>query len=196
MKQERKVIDAQLVDSILSNNEEKKRQAEKELFNFYYNIYFLFFKNKLNNDYMAEDLTIDLLTKVFKNINSYNKKFALSTWIKKMATNMLIDQYRYIHALKRTKNTVSLQNLTPSNEDCLFDTSSNAQEKIEIEEEKNKISLLINKLKPDYKMMLELRYFQEMSYEEIAEETNIPMGTVKIYIHRAKIDLKKLYNKK
>ncbi|MFC2138182.1 RNA polymerase sigma factor [Bacteroidota bacterium] len=146
-------------------------------------IYFMLLK-MVNNKSDAEDLTIEAFGKAFKNIKQYTPNFAFSTWLFKIATNNCIDFIR-----KKKANHVSLDQSGEEQED----PSTNLQASVLTPEEsmiKNqKISLLrsvVSKLKPRYRNLVELRYFNEYSYEEIAQELNLPIGTVKAQLFRAR----------
>ena len=134
----------------------------------------------------AEDLTIESFAKAFRNLNKFKKDFSFSTWLFRIATNNCIDFLR-----KKKLETMRLAgSLRDSNGDevaiDLKDTNLNPQEEA-IKDQKNEIiRLIIHKLPPKYQTLVNLRYFQELSYEEIAEELQAPLGTVKAQLHRAR----------
>ena len=146
-------------------------------------IYFMLLK-MVNNPSDAEDLTIEAFGKAFKNINQYTPNFAFSTWLFKIATNNCIDFIR-----KKRAATISLDQ---SNDDP--DTTSVTIQSDTLDPEAHminsqKIKLLrevVNKLKPRYRTLVELRYFKEYSYEEISQELELPIGTVKAQLFRAR----------
>lgn len=148
-------------------------------------IYFMLLK-MVNNASDAEDLTIEAFGKAFKNIEQYTPNYAFSTWLFKIATNNCIDFIR-----KKRGNLVSLdqsidedENLTPSStiQSDAPDPEANmiGQQKIKMMRE------VVAKLKPRYRNLVELRYFKEYSYEEISQELNLPIGTVKAQLFRAR----------
>ncbi|MDP4208492.1 MAG: sigma-70 family RNA polymerase sigma factor [Bacteroidota bacterium] len=151
-------------------------------------IYFMLVK-MVANPSDAEDLTIEAFGKAFKNINQYTPNFAFSTWLFKIATNNCIDFIR-----KKKLNNVSLDQ-TMNQEDSLPMTiPSDGPDPEESLISQQKVVLLravVSKLKPRYRKLIELRYFHEYSYEEISEEMELPIGTVKAQLFRAR-DL--LYN--
>jgi RNA polymerase sigma factor (sigma-70 family) len=146
-------------------------------------IYFMLLK-MVNNPSDAEDLTIEAFGKAFKNINQYTPSFAFSTWLFKIATNNCIDFIR-----KKRAATISLDQ---SNDDPDTSTVTLASDTPDPEEHlinSQKVKLLrevVNKLKPRYRTLVELRYFKEYSYEEISVELNLPIGTVKAQLFRAR----------
>ena len=142
----------------------------------------------VNNKSDAEDLTIEAFGKAFKNINQYTPNYAFSTWLFKIATNNCIDFIR-----KRKANLVSIDQQTEDTEGLMSAPSTNLQasvldpEETLIKEQNIKlIQNLVSKLKPRYRKLIELRYFREFSYEEIADELELPLGTVKAQLFRAR----------
>lgn len=148
-------------------------------------VYFMLLK-MVNNKDDAEDLTIEAFGKAFKRLHQYTPNFAFSTWLFKIASNNCIDFIR-----KQKKNTYSI--------DKSFENDEGGEMSYEIRSEgldpeqkiikKQKIKLMrgvVDKLKPRYKMLIEYRYFQEMSYEEISEKMDLPLGTVKAQLFRAR----------
>ncbi len=148
-------------------------------------IYFMLLK-MVNNPVDAEDLTIEAFGKAFKNLDQYTPNFAFSTWLFKIASNNCIDFIR-----KQRTNTVSLdqsvdneENLSPSS---IIQSDSMDPEATMINEQKIKLLRdVVTKLKPRYRSLIELRYFQEYSYEEISVHLEIPLGTVKAQLFRAR----------
>jgi len=146
-------------------------------------IYFMLIK-MVNNSSDAEDLTIEAFGKAFKNIQQYTPNYAFSTWLFKIATNNCIDFIR-----KKKTLTISLD----QNDDDPDKASTDIQASIlDPEEEMIKaqkqkmLREIVSKLKPRYRKLIELRYFNELSYEEIAEELELPIGTVKAQLFRAR----------
>ena len=146
-------------------------------------IYYMLLK-MVNNASDAEDLTIEAFGKAFKNIQQYTPNYAFSTWLFKIATNNCIDFIR-----KRKATTVSLD----QNDDDPDKSSPDIQapnldpEEEMIKDQKQKMMRdIVSKLKPRYRKLIELRYFREFSYEEIAEELELPIGTVKAQLFRAR----------
>ncbi len=145
-------------------------------------IYYMLLK-MVSNRTDAEDLTIEAFGKAFKSINQYTSAFAFSTWLFKIATNNCIDYLR-----RKKKNGYSLND---SDDDDSHE-SPIASDLLDPEEElirEQKIVLMrtvVKKLKPRYRTLVQMRYFDEFSYEEIAEELQLPIGTVKAQLFRAR----------
>lgn len=134
----------------------------------------------------AEDLTIEAFAKAFKNLKRFKKDYTFSTWLFRIATNNAIDFIRKKKLETYSLNTsfsddngesvnidVEDRNLTPDQE------TINTQ-KIEL------VRMFVTKLPPKYQRLVKLRYFDELSYEEIAVELDAPLGTVKAQLHRAR----------
>jgi RNA polymerase sigma-70 factor (ECF subfamily) len=157
-------------------------------------IYFMLLK-MVNNPIDAEDLTIEAFGKAFKNIDQYAPNFAFSTWLFKIATNNCIDFIR-----KKRASHISLDH-TANGEDSLSPSSLIQSdvpdpEEYMINQQKIKhMRKIVSRLKPRYRQLVELRYFKEYSYEEIAVELDIPIGTVKAQLFRARELLLNILNR-
>jgi RNA polymerase sigma-70 factor (ECF subfamily) len=148
-------------------------------------VYFLLLK-MVNNKDDAEDLTIEAFGKAFKNIAQYTPNYAFSTWLFRIATNNCIDFIR-----KKRTVTLSLDRTFSNGEggEMTMDVRSETPDPEEtmIRKQKNVLMRsLVDKLKPRYRTLIELRYFQELSYEEIAERLDLPLGTVKAQLFRSR----------
>ncbi|HON19202.1 MAG TPA: sigma-70 family RNA polymerase sigma factor [Salinivirgaceae bacterium] len=152
-------------------------------------IYFMLLK-MVNNPIDAEDLTIEAFGKAFKNIHRYSPKFAFSTWLFRIASNNCIDFLR-----KRKEQNQIVTSNKPSTLDSkdkdrklsqIEDPENDPEEELIFEQKSALIRNIVNNLKPRYRKLIELRYFEEKSYIEIAEILNLPIGTVKAQLFRAK----------
>ncbi len=148
-------------------------------------VYYLLLK-MVNNKDDAEDLTIEAFGKAFKNIAQYTPNFAFSTWLFRIATNNCIDFIR-----KKRAVTLSLDRtfISGDGDEMTMDVRSDSPDPEEhmIRKQKNVfMRSLVEKLKPRYRVLIELRYFQELSYEEIAERLDLPLGTVKAQLFRSR----------
>ena len=146
-------------------------------------IYYMLLK-MVNNASDAEDLTIEAFGKAFKNIQQYTPNYAFSTWLFKIATNNCIDFIR-----KRKATTVSLDQNDDDPEKSTPDIQApnlDPEEEMIREQKQKTMREIVSKLKPRYRKLIELRYFKEYSYEEIADELELPIGTVKAQLFRAR----------
>ncbi|MDR2848043.1 MAG: sigma-70 family RNA polymerase sigma factor [Bacteroidales bacterium] len=137
----------------------------------------------VNNSTDAEDLTIEAFGKAFKHIKNYTPNFAFSTWLFKIASNNAIDFIRK----KKQNNNVSIDESNPENlPDSIHSEQPTPEENMITEQKIMLLRSVVAKLKPRYRRLVELRYFYEYSYEEICEELDLPLGTIKAQLFRAK----------
>lgn len=157
-------------------------------------IYFMMFKMVRNQD-DADDLTIEAFGKAFSRLDQYSPNFAFSTWLFKIASNNCIDFIRK----KRIKVTSMETGYTNDDGEVLFIEAKNQtmdpEETIIHGQKVQHMRMLVSKLKPRYRELVEKRYFEELSYEEIAEELNLPIGTVKAQLFRARDFLANMMDK-
>lgn len=166
--------------------DEGDQKAYAELMSRYKDsIYYMLLK-MVNNRDDAEDLTIEAFGKAFRNIKQYTPDYAFSTWLFKIATNNCIDFIR-----KKRKMLLSIDRGFENEEgqDVTFEVKSDGPSPDDVMMKKQKVMMMkdvVEKLKPRYRRLVELRYYQELSYEEIAEELQLPLGTVKAQLFRAR----------
>ncbi len=175
--------DFQLIDEATMNGDES---AFAKLMDRYKKpVYHMILKMVRNVD-DAEDLTIEAFAKAFKNLKRFKKDYTFSTWLFRIATNNAIDFIRKKKLETYSLNTsftddsgdsvnidVEDRNLTPDEETI-------KTQKIEL------VRMFVTKLPAKYQRLVRLRYFDELSYEEIAQELDAPLGTVKAQLHRAR----------
>jgi len=174
--------DYELIKQALSDG---NQSAYAELLNFYRDpLYFMMLK-MTNNPHDAEDLTIEAFGKAFKNLHQYTPEYAFSTWLFRIATNNGIDFIRKKKLGETILNPIK-DNSTDTLATRVAEKGMNPEEEF-INGQKIKLMReLIHKLKPHYKKLIELRYFKEYSYEEIVNELDLPLGTVKAQLFRAR----------
>lgn len=147
-------------------------------------IYFMLLK-MVNNKSDAEDLTIEAFGKAFKNIHQYSPQFAFSTWLFKIASNNGIDFLR-----KRRAVIVSIDGDENEDEDSkpmtVCDEGLDPSETMIKSQIVDLMRDVVDRLKPRYRRLVEMRYFEELSYEEIAEQLNLPLGTIKAQLFRSR----------
>ncbi|NLX72618.1 MAG: sigma-70 family RNA polymerase sigma factor [Bacteroidales bacterium] len=174
--------DLQLV--IRANDGDQKAYAEL-MARYKDAIYFMLLK-MINNKTDAEDLTIEAFGKAFKNLSQYSPNYAFSTWLFKIASNNCIDFLR-----KKRSNHISIDgnfadNKEPEPQIHLKDDKPDPEENLIRSQKALLMRNIVQKLKPRYRTLIELRYFKEYSYEEISEELGLPLGTVKAQLFRAR----------
>jgi len=134
----------------------------------------------------AEDLTIEAFGKAFKNIEKFKPDYSFSTWLFRIATNNCIDFIR-----KKKLNTLSIHTQIKNKDGGIVqidikDKNLNPQEEAIKSQKVEFIQMIVTKLPSKYQHLVRLRYFKELSYEEIAKEMDSPLGTIKAQLHRAR----------
>ena len=144
---------------------------------------------------LAEDLTQDTFVKVLTHIEKYRPEFKFSSWLFKIANNVAID-----HLRRRQLDTVSMEGSPHATTTDLAEATSfelatqdeSPLQELEARELGSEIERAIAQLRPEYRACILLRHVEDKSYEEIAATLDLPLGTVKTYIHRARHELRKL----
>ncbi|MBS1490975.1 MAG: sigma-70 family RNA polymerase sigma factor [Bacteroidetes bacterium] len=135
----------------------------------------------------AEDLTMEAFSKAFRSLHRFKRDFTFSTWLFRIATNNTIDYIR-----KKKLNTLSIENMYTDDDgqsvgiDVQDKENLNPQEEAIRSQKEELIQVFVNMLPGKYQRLVRLRYFNELSYEEIAQELDAPLGTVKAQLHRAR----------
>jgi RNA polymerase sigma-70 factor (ECF subfamily) len=165
---------------------EKAQQGDQNSFtfllNFFWSEVYGFMLKRTENETDAEDITIETFSKAFDKIGTYNPEFQFNTWLIAIAKNVHID-------LIRKKKSTHQINITDSQDRQAYtiaDTTPTAEDELITEQNLSQLLLYIKQLKPHYQEVIQLRYFQEMSYQEIANQTDEPLSNVKIKLLRAK----------
>ncbi|MDO6738883.1 RNA polymerase sigma factor [Wenyingzhuangia sp. 2_MG-2023] len=172
--------DQLLTDNILAAKK-GDQTAYRYLLNLYWNDVYYFLQSKISDDSIdAEDITIITFSKAFDKINSYKETFGFKTWLFTIAKNLLIDELR-----KQKNVTVSIEQENKKLYN-LSDENPTPEDKIIIEQNLAQLKKNIKRLKPKYQEVINLRYFQDLSYTEIAKELNEPINNVKVKLLRAK----------
>jgi RNA polymerase sigma factor (sigma-70 family) len=175
--------DYQLVISAINNGDQRAYAALMN--NYRDSLYFMLLK-MTNNANDADDLTIEAFGKAFKKLEQYTPDYAFSTWLFKIASNNCIDFMR-----KKKKRTFSMNSTADGEEgqelaNIIPSDTPDPEENVMKKEKMIMMREVVEKLKPHYRKLIELRYFKEYSYEEIASELELPLGTVKAQLFRAR----------
>ena len=163
--------------------------AYNELMKLYRDPLYFMLLEKVGDQELAKDLTIEALGKAFKKLHMYTPNYTFSTWLFTVARNNCIDYLR-----KNKIKTSSIDQFTIDNDGKKnkIDLPSDELNPEGILIRKQKIAILrqvVDKLKPKYRELVKLRYFKEMSYEEISTLLQIPIGTVKAQLYRSREQL-------
>lgn len=166
--------------------EEGDQRAYADLMRMYKEPIYLMLLKMTNNPTEADDLTIEAFGKAFASLHLYTPTHAFSTWLYSIATNNCVDFIR-----KKRLQTVYIDDVWTSSGDEAWEypipsEGSNPEESIIHEQRVQMLRDVVKQLKPRYRRLVELRYFEEKSYEEIAEELHLPLGTVKVQLFRAR----------
>ena len=168
-------------------------EAYRELIRRYERPVFSLVFRMVRNRELAEDLAQETFIKVLNAIQSYRPEFKFSSWVFKIANNTAID-----HLRKRELDTLSLEGSPHADTPELIEATAlqigergeNQLDEVANRELGGTIEEAIAKLRPEYRSCILLRHVEGRSYEEIAEMLNLPLGTVKTYIHRARNELR------
>ncbi len=165
---------------LISDARSGKQSAFKALLNLYWNDIYLFQLSKTKDENEAEDITIQTFSKAFDKINLYNDSFPFKTWLLSISKNLQIDEMRKV----KTK-TVSLNtNLNTAHD--ITDNAPTPEDLLIIDQNLAQLLTYIKLLKPHYQKVINLRYFQELSYKEIATILDEPINNIKVKLLRAK----------
>ena len=165
---------------------EKAKKGDQVAFTFlldhYWNEVYGFMLKRTENETDSEDITIETFSKAFDKIATYNPEFQFNTWLIAIAKNVHIDM------LRKKKSTIFVEITDEEDQQAynVADSSPSAEDELIKEQNLSRLLQFIKELKPHYQEVIQLRYFQEMSYQEIAEQLNEPLSNVKIKLLRAK----------
>jgi RNA polymerase sigma-70 factor, ECF subfamily len=172
-----------------------QERAYRELVRRYERPIFSLLYRMVRDRELAEDLSQDTFVKALNAIESYKPEYKFSSWLFKIANNAAID-----HLRRRELDTLSLEGsphaVTPDAMEAtalqIGDRGENALDIVEAKELGGEIERAIAQLRPEYRACILLRHVDGRAYEEIAEMLDLPLGTVKTYIHRARNELRRL----
>jgi RNA polymerase sigma factor (sigma-70 family) len=171
--------DQHLVQLALKGNQ----RAYAQLLDFYYEAVFSKLLRMTNDSYSADDFTIEAFSKAFSKLEQYTPDFAFSTWLFTIATNNCIDH------LRKLKKEDGLQEVIEDIPAVPFEIPSEQpgpEAALIRRQERARLRSIVKSLKPNYRQLVELYYFEEHSVEEIATKLNLPEGTVKVRLFRAR----------
>lgn len=162
------------------------------LLNKFWNDVYGFQLKQTQNENDAEDITIQTFSKAFDKIDTYNDKYVFKTWLITISKNIHID------LIRKRKSSISNTKNTDDDDEFydIIDESPSPEDVLITEQNLAKLLRDIKKLKPHYQEVINLRYFQELSYKEISEQLNEPMNNIKVKLLRAKKLLTEIISKK
>lgn len=188
--------DLELVNAMRTAGAKESERAFNKLYKKYHNSVLFHFKGLVNDDETAQELVNEAFLRVSKKIETFNSETAVfSTWLFRITKNLFIDKTR-----QKKDKAVFLSDLAVAdgeNHMIEFDLEShenNPEVDIIIKERNKEINIIIDDLKSEnIKQVIRLRYFDGMSYDEIAIETGLPLGTIKAFLFRARQELKERF---
>lgn len=173
---------------------EEARNGSQKAYRILYNTYYRLIRYIIYNSIKDEEVTTELVEitfiKAFEKLNSFTESISFEAWLKTVAVNTVID---YLRRKKNENINISLDDenytvqITEENRDPESDIIKS--ESLEL------LRIALSKLRFKYKNILELRYFKELSYEQISKELGVPVGTVKSDLNKAKRRLKQIFQK-
>ena len=152
------------------------------LLDFYWNEVYGFMLKRTENETDAEDITIETFSKAFDKIATYNPEFQFNTWMIAIAKNVHIDLLRK----KKSSLFIDITDQEDNQAYNIADTTPSAEDELITEQNLSQLLQYIKELKPHYQEVIQLRYFQELSYLEISEQLHEPLSNIKIKLLRAK----------
>lgn len=165
----------------IENAKKGKQGAFSFLLHHYWNQVYGFQLKRVENEHEAEDITIETFSKAFDKLDTYDTSYTFSTWLVTISKNIQIDKYR-----RKKKAIVYPLDSDEQQFEKIPDHTPTAEDKLITEQNLAELLRFIKQLKPHYQDIINLRYFQEMSYNEIAEALEEPLNNVKVRLLRAK----------
>ena len=166
------------------------QKAFKKLLDYYWPEVYSFTLKRTENETDAEDITIETFSKAFDKITKYNADFQFNTWLIAISKNVHIDHIR------RRKSNLFVEYDEQEDHQAfqIVDETLSKEDEIILEQNLSQLLKIIKQLKPNYQEIIQLRYFQELSYQEIADQLGDQLNNVKIKLLRAKKLLFELIN--
>ena len=165
----------------IQNAKEGKQSAYNFLLNTFWNEVYGFQIKRIQNEYEAEDITIETFARAFDKINTFDSKYSFLTWLITISKNIQIDKFRSKKNEHRSLGEIEKEKIKK-----IPDDSPSPEDQLIREQNLTQLLQYIKLLKPDYQKVIHLRYFKEMSYNEIADYLKEPLGTVKVRLLRAR----------
>ena len=181
-------LDPDIVDLKIKEAKSGSQSAYNYLLNAHWNLVYTFQLKRTQDDFKAEEITIQTFSKAFNHLSTYDPKYKFSTWLITISKNLHIDLLRKESSEhKRVHKEFKLNSV--------IDKNPTAEDSLITEQNLSELLAHIKKLKPHYQEMINLRYFQEMSYKEMAKALDEPLSNVKVKLLRARRLLSDLIEK-
>lgn len=167
---------SQLVDQAKKGNQ----KAFNDLLNFYWKDVYYFQLNKCKDEEEAEDITIKSFARAFDKIDTFDDQYQFKTWLFTISNNLFIDEHR-----KKKAEMVSIHK-NPQEVHKIVDEDPSPADQLIQEQNLAQLKAYIQQLKPHYQVVINMRFFQELSYKEMSEKIGEPMNNIKVKLLRAK----------
>lgn len=168
------------ITECIARAKNKDQKAFNVLLNRYWSDVYRFQLSKSDDEDEAEDITIKTFSKAFEKIHLYNSDYNFKTWLLSISKNIFLD-----HVRKQRADIISIDK-KESEAYKIFDESPSAEDQLIIEQNLAQLLNYIKQLKPHYQEIINLRYFREMSYKEMADHLNQPISNIKVKLLRSK----------
>ena len=168
------------ISQLIRLAKEGNQRAFNDLLNFYWKEVYRFQLSKGQNDDEAEDITIKTFARAFDKIDTFDENFKFKTWLMTISNNLYIDQMR-----KKKTETISIHK-NPIEIHKIVDEDPSPADKLIQEQNLAQLKAYIRQLKPHYQVVINMRFFQDLSYKEMAEKIGEPMNNIKVKLLRAK----------
>lgn len=172
------ILEKKALLALLKKAKEGDRKAQTRLINTYWMTVFSFVLKKVQDHILADEITVQVFSKVLSKLDLFDPNFELKTWMLTIAQNSIIDYWR-----RRGRER---ENLTDDIEKAKNHVVESPEDLLISEEENNEIEQIVNSLSSNYKEIIRLRFYEEKSIKEIAEELNLSISNTKVRIMRAK----------
>lgn len=171
---------------VLAAREKGDERAYAELMGFYREPIYLMMLRMTHNPADADDLTLETFGKAFCQLHTFTPQYSFATWLFTIASNRGLDFLRRQHM-----DTIPISDLSVSDDDQVYEypipsNDDNPEEALIGKQRAAIIRQVVEQLPPRYRRIIKLRYYEDMSYEQIAQELHIPLGTMKIQLRRAR----------
>jgi RNA polymerase sigma-70 factor (ECF subfamily) len=184
MQNEKAQRDYQLV---LAARDKGDQRAYADLMRFYKEPVYMMLLRMTHNPTDADDLTIETFGKAFCQLHTYTPTNTFATWLFAIASNSGIDYIRRRRLEMVSLNAMSVRDADDAFEYPLPSEDANPEEALIATQRGELLREVVGQLKPRYRTIVRMRYFEELSYDEIAERLKLPLGTVKIQLRRARM---------
>jgi len=177
---------------VLAARDRGDQRAYADLLRFYREPIYLMLLRMTHNPADADDLTMEAFGKAFCQLSSYTPQNTFATWLFAIASNHGIDFIRRQHMRLVPLNTMSVTDDSETYEYPFPSDDPTPEEELITRQRDTIVRQLVDRLAPRYRRIVAMRYFDELSYDEIARRLNLPLGTVKIQLRRARLLLSEI----